>query len=206
MKFPKIEFPKIPLPGDRVLTGHSPAPPANAKPTRMQRFVSHLPLKVRARRPEEGGQRPRASSVLPAAQRVPDEIWSQIADQMDRPTWAAYRQVSHAAAEIAAVPVKSAVVRRRADLIPALTAYEVGGFSKLIAQGCGLGIADLQHLAANTSITSLNLGGNTIGDAGAQALAANTSITSLDLSGNNLGPAGRAALEAVRGRFRNLQL
>ena len=181
-----MPFPKIPLPGGKMLTGHVPAPPANPNPTLVQRLVSHLPLKVRARKPEEGGQRPRAE--------LPDHLWLEIVPHMDPLTRAAFRQTSKAAATIAAETVKSIVVRRPADLIPALTAY--GRITKLTASNISLGtsISELQQLAANTSITSLDLNFNQISDAGARYLATNTSITSLNLSCNKIGPAGAKAL------------
>jgi len=64
----------------------------------------------------------------------------------------------------------------------------------------------VRALAANRSITSLNLSEIKIGDEGAKALAANTSITSLDVRDCGIGLAGRAALEAVRNRFELLLL
>jgi hypothetical protein len=222
-----MPFPKIPLPGKRVLTGHRPAPPANADPTPVQRFVSHLPLKVRAKKPEEGGRRPRAGvpqtqpipqelegegqrpradvpqtqptpqeleggqrpgpdvpQTKPAPQELeggrqrpgadvsllesmPKELLSKLAGYMNRRTWAAYRLVSRAAAANAAVVAKSVVVRRREDLISAPTAYKPGGITKLTAAHCELGDAEARHLAANTSITSLDLCRNKIGAEGA---------------------------------------
>ncbi len=61
-------------------------------------------------------------------------------------------------------------------------------------------------LAANTVLTALSLGGNTIGDAGATALAAalatNTALTSLELDGNTIGAAGASALTELVAIFR----
>lgn len=51
-----------------------------------------------------------------------------------------------------------------------------------------------EALAANTTITHLNLCGNYIGDAGAQALAGNKTITHLNLNRNQIGGVGARAL------------
>jgi len=128
---------------------------------------------------------------------MPNELLSKLADYVDRPTWDAYRLASRATAANAVVVAKSVVVRRRADLIPALTAYKPGGITKLTAAHCELGDAEAQHLAVNTSITSLNLWGNNTGDAGVGQLAGNTSITSLNLSHDEIGAAGAQALAAT---------
>ncbi len=93
-------------------------------------------------------------------------------------------------------------MRNPEDSIPAIEAYRVGGIAKLTAKGCVPGDAEAEsfaarladYLAANPTITSLDLSNNDIGDAGARALAAIPSITSLDLSGNHIGPEGARAL------------
>ena len=78
-----MAFPKIPLPNGKTLTGHAPAAPPGPDATRLQRLVSHLPLKVRDTKPAEGSHRPRAA--LPAqpdtspaaAARADFERWSR---------------------------------------------------------------------------------------------------------------------------------
>jgi hypothetical protein len=59
-------------------------------------------------------------------------------------------------------------------------------------------IGDLaaQILAANTTLTLLDVSHNKIGNAGAKALAANTTLTSLNISVNEIGYAGAQALAA----------
>ena len=68
-------------------------------------------------------------------------------------------------------------------------------------------------LAVSSSLTNLNLGGNSIGDCGAatlsQALAVNSSLTNLELRNNFIGPPGAASLSqalAVNSSLTNLDL
>jgi hypothetical protein len=191
-----MRFPKISLPGIRMLAGQTPGPSTNVNPTLGQQIASLLPLKIRETRPEEAGQRPQACVPSSPFLSLPVTMWGEIAKRLDRSTWEALRQVCADAK--AAAPVKALEVRTRNDLISALTlkVFVDGAITKLIAKNCRLVIAEVQNLAKNTSLISLDLASNNIGDEGAQALAANTSITSLDLAANGIGDAGAQALAA----------
>ncbi|MCM5680431.1 hypothetical protein M8A51_12925 [Schlegelella sp. S2-27] len=67
----KPKFPHLPWFGHRVITGHKPAEPVDGSTNLAKRFVSHLPLKVRARAQGAGMPAPPVSvpaGEAPAAQ------------------------------------------------------------------------------------------------------------------------------------------
>ena len=134
--------------------------------------------------------------ITPGLATMPRDVSSAIEGYLDKPGWANYRQVSKGVAAVVAEGVQSVAIHRREDLSPALEAFAKPGLKKLTARSCGLGGRELQKLAANTSITSLDLDDNNIGDEGAQHLARNTSLTSLNLGDNNIRDGGAEHLAA----------
>merc|ERR1712118_130916 len=64
---------------------------------------------------------------------------------------------------------------------------------------------DVEHVAAalekNSTVTSLDLGGNTIGDKGAESIVAaleqNRTVTAVDLNHNNIGAQGAMGIAAT---------
>lgn len=59
---------------------------------------------------------------------------------------------------------------------------------------CSLKSSDIEILASNQTLTTLDVGENRIGAAGASALAGNRTLTKLDVSSNGIGNAGAIAL------------
>jgi Leucine-rich repeat (LRR) protein len=205
-------MPKISLPGNRVLTGHVPAPPTHPNPTFVQKVISHLPLKVKAKTPGQNTLRPRSpEAIRPQApeevraqtpealrpgtpttslslEKLPLELWGSVADQMDRETFENYRLASKATAHHGALSVKQIRVDRREDLVPALKAFSPGGVKNLTASFAGLTPDDAMQIAAHRSITSLDLSSNMLGDAGLKHLASLPLLTSFNARRNFLTP------------------
>lgn len=63
LDFIDMRIPKIPLPGNRVLTTHRPGRPLSDVPTVSQRLASYLPVKIRG--PQERPQEPAPRADLP---------------------------------------------------------------------------------------------------------------------------------------------
>jgi Leucine-rich repeat (LRR) protein len=193
-------MPKISLPGNRVLTGHVPAPPTHPNPTFVQKVISHLPLKaktpgqntlrprspeaIRPQAPEEvraqtpEALRPGTPTTSLSLEKLPLELWGSVADQMDRETFENYRLASKATAHHGALSVKQIRVGRREDLVHALKAFSPAGLTP----------EDAMQIAAHRSITSLDLSSNMLGDAGLKHLASLPLLTSFNARRNFLTP------------------
>jgi hypothetical protein len=173
-----MPFPKIPLPGNRELTGHQPGPPDGPHPTLLQRIVSHLPLKVRARKPK------------PQLPPLPNELWLRIAGSLPIADRMSMSGTQHAFRQLLA-PLEDYRVGNREQLKAALAVRPDGGPAttfdiRRLRVDFRVNDDDAELIGQNPFVQVLNLFNARLSRNGAIAVAKSSSIRDLYVSLNRL--------------------
>ena len=139
----------------------------------------------------------RAAAAAPTVERdeLSSDEWGSVVSFLKQRELTKMRLVSKELERAASYAVNSLTVRRREELAQALTAYQFNRPLSLDIHSIALLPDDLQLLAQDSSIVSLNVADCNVDDAGAQMLAASDSIAKLRL--------GYASTEASAASRRN---